>query len=188
MKQFGILLLAAILLAACSSTQSIVAQPTPVATFVTATLPPTSTPWPTAGIDPVSPTPTTDPSIFSKLFPGSDAGNALTRMDQQGMVTVEVTPLNLGMPVETLIFEVAMNTHSVDLSMDLATISTLTTDTGLVIQATLWDAPRGGHHVSGNLIFPATKDSKPILEGATKFTLTITNVDVPTRTFEWELQ
>jgi hypothetical protein len=55
------------------------------------------------------------------LFPGSSGGNELTRLDEQGMVTVEVTPLNLGMPGETLVFEVSMNTHSVDLSMDLAT-------------------------------------------------------------------
>ena len=104
------------------------------------------------------------------------------------MVTVEVTPLNLGMPVDMLIFEVAMNTHSVDLSMDLATLSILTTDASSVMQTSLWDAPRGGHHISGNLIFPATEDGKSILAGATKFTLTITNVDVPTRAFEWELK
>jgi hypothetical protein len=42
--------------------------------------------------------------------------------------------------------------------------------------------------VEGKLIFPATKDGKPILEGATKLTLTIVNVDAPTRIFEWELK
>lgn len=188
MKRFISLLLAAILLAACSSTQSIAVQPTPLALFVTATLPPTNTPWPTSGFVPVTPTPTTDPSILSQLFPGSNAGNELTRIDGQGMVTVEATPVNLGLPGDRLIFEVAMNTHSVDLNMDLATLSTITTDTGSVIQASLWDAPRGGHHVSGKLIFPATRDGMSILEGATKLTLTITNVDAPTRVFEWELK
>jgi len=188
MKRFIILLLAATLLAACSSTQSIAIQSTPLATFVTATLPPTNTPWPTSSVVLVTPTPTTDPSNFARLFPGSNAGNELTRMDGQGTVTVEVTPVNLGMPGDTLIFEIALNTHSVDLSMDLATLSTLTTDAGLVIQASLWDAPRGGHHVSGKLIFPATRNGRSILEGATKFTLTIINVDAPTRVFEWELK
>jgi hypothetical protein len=80
----------------------------------------------------------------------------MTRMDQQGAIIMEVTPLNLGTPAETLDFDVVLNTHSVDLSMDLATLSTLTTDTGITIQATLWDAPRGGHHVEGKLIFPST--------------------------------
>jgi hypothetical protein len=112
----------------------------------------------------------------------------LTRTDQQGMVVVEVTPLNLESSVDTIEFDVTMETHSVDLSMNLATLSTLTTDTGITVQATLWDAPRGGHHVSGRLIFPATLDGKSILNGATKLTLTIHDVDIPSRVFEWQLQ
>ena len=81
-----------------------------------------------------------------------------------------------------------MNTHTIDLSMDLATLATLHTDTGVSLVSTLWDAPRGGHHVEGKLIFPATQNGKPILESATKLTLTIINVDAPTRVFEWELK
>jgi len=104
------------------------------------------------------------------------------------MVTVEITPSNLSDPSDRLDFDVAMNTHSVDLSMDLATLATLSTDTGITVQATLWDAQPGGHHVSGKLIFPATKDGKPILEGAGRLTLTIVNVDAPSRVFEWQLQ
>ncbi len=117
----------------------------------------------------------------------ADTGG-LTRSDQQGAVTVNITPLNLENPSDQLEFDIALETHSVDLSMDLATLATLTTDTGISVQATKWDAPRGGHHVSGKLIFPATKDDKSILEGASKLTLTITNVDAASRTFEWELK
>ena len=112
----------------------------------------------------------------------------LTRLDEQGAVIVEVTPLNLDTPADNLEFDVAMNTHSVDLSMDLATLSTLSTDTGVTIQAVKWDATPGGHHVEGKLIFPAVKDGKSVLEGASKLTLTIINVDAPTRVFEWELK
>jgi hypothetical protein len=107
----------------------------------------------------------------------------LIRSDQQGAVTVEVTPLNLGDPSGDLEFEVALNTHSIDLGMDLAALATLTTDTGLAVQATLWDAPRGGHHVSGKLVFPAMN-----LEGASKITLTIVDLDAPSRVFEWQLK
>lgn len=188
MKRFIILVLSATLLAACTSTQSIAIQPTPEVFFVTATLPPTTTPWPASIASSVTPTPTTDPSIFVQLFPGSNAGNELTRMDQQGMVTVEVTPVNLGMPGDALIFEVTMNTHSVDLGMDLADLSTLTTDTGLVIQASLWDAPRGGHHVSGKLLFPSTLDGSSILDGVTRIVLQIRDVDAAMRNFEWQLK
>ena len=56
------------------------------------------------------------------------------------------------------------------------------------MNSTLWDAPRGGHHVEGKLFFPVTVDGKSILDGVTKLTLTITDVDTPIRTFEWELK
>ncbi len=114
--------------------------------------------------------------------------DSTVRIDEQGAIVFNVTPLNLNAPSETLEFDVVMDTHSIDLSMDLATASTLTTDTGITVQAALWDAPRGGHHVSGRLIFPAAKGGKSILDGATKLTLTILNVDAPSRVFEWELK
>ena len=117
----------------------------------------------------------------------ASTNNSLTRSDAQGAVTVNVTPLNLDTPSDQLEFDVALETHSVDLSMDLATLATLTTDTGLTVQATTWDAPRGGHHVQGKLIFPATKDGKSILGSASNLTLTITDVDAPSRVFEWPI-
>ncbi|MBI4759721.1 MAG: hypothetical protein ACOYYF_15195 [Chloroflexota bacterium] len=132
----------------------------------------------------------TDPqpaSVSTTSAPSQAEADGLTRIDQQGAVIVEVTPLNLDAPSDQLEFDVVMNTHSVDLSMDLATLATLTTDTGVTVQATLWDAPRGGHHVAGKLLFPATNDGKSILEGATKLTLTIVGVDAPSRVFEWDL-
>jgi hypothetical protein len=91
-------------------------------------------------------------------------------------------------PADTLEFDIAMNTHSVDLSMDLATLSKLSTDTGMTVQAAKWDAIPGGHHVSGKLIFPASANGTSILEGANKLTLTIVNVDAASRVFEWELK
>lgn len=114
--------------------------------------------------------------------------DSATRTDGQGAIIFEVTPLNLNAPADTLEFDIALNTHSIDLSMDLASTATLATDTGVTVPASLWDAPRGGHHVSGKLIFPATMNGKPVLEGATKITLAILNVDAPSRVFEWELK
>ncbi|MBL8078244.1 MAG: hypothetical protein JNM55_09820 [Anaerolineales bacterium] len=141
-----------------------------------------------ASVSDFTPTPTDDPAILATLFPNMGGNSEMTRSDQQGVIIMEITPINLGVPADTLEFEVVLTTHSIDLSMDLATLSTLTTDTGVSVESTLWDAPRGGHHVEGKLIFPATKDDKPVLEGATKLTLTIINVDTPTRIFEWELK
>ncbi len=125
------------------------------------------------------------PLIVPKAAP--ETSFDLVRVDQQGMVVVEVTPLNLKDASDTLDFDVAMNTHSVDLSMNLATLATITTDMGASLQASSWDAPGGGHHVSGKLTFPTVKDGKSILDGATKLTLTILDVDAPSRIFEWQL-
>ncbi len=108
------------------------------------------------------------------------------RSDEQGEVSLEITPLNLNQAWETIDFHVKMNTHSVDLSMDLAVLATLTTDAGQTVQAIRWDAPSEGHHITGLLSFPASIDGLPLLNGASKMTLTLLNVDVPERVFIWE--
>ncbi|MEW5939678.1 MAG: hypothetical protein AB1750_08460 [Chloroflexota bacterium] len=140
-----------------------------------------------------NPTPASTPPSASEPSPVPTESLAqepdlATRVDEQGAIIFEVTPLRLDASLETIEFEVTMNTHSIDLSMDLAAAATLATDTGVTVQAALWDAPSGGHHVSGTLVFPATVDGKSILDGATKLTLTIVNVDAPARVFEWELK
>ena len=99
-----------------------------------------------------------------------------------------VKPLDLNSSADKLSFEVTLDTHSIDLSMDLAALATLTTDTGMSVQAIVWDAPLGGHHVSGTLSFPASVESKPILDGASKLTLIIKGVDAPERIFAWDLK
>lgn len=112
---------------------------------------------------------------------------SLTQTDTQGLITVEITPGNLEkLGNNSIIFDVSLDTHSIDLSMDLAQLSTLTTDTGKVIQATTWDATRGGHHVSGKLIFNPVIDGKNLLDGVKGITITITGLDVPSRQFTWQ--
>lgn len=175
---FSVLLILTLILTACAATSA----PLPPSTSVQNN--PESAP-----VSNAIPTPTDDPAILPTLFPNMN-GNAdmnMTRIDEQGMVIVEITPLNLGAPADTIEFDVVLNTHSVDLSMDLAKLVTLTTDTGISIQATSWDAPRGGHHVSGKLIFPSMQDGKSILDGAKKLTLSILDLDAPSRIFEWKL-
>ncbi len=111
----------------------------------------------------------------------------LIRTDDQGAVAFSVQPTNLGSADDNLKFEVSMNTHSVDLSMDLASLATLTTDKGVSVSGLSWNGPSGGHHVSGTLSFPASNAGKSILDIATKLTLTIKNIDAPERTFTWDL-
>jgi hypothetical protein len=120
--------------------------------------------------------------------PQPDSGETL--VDEQGEVSVAVTPLNLSAPsapAGTLDFQVMLDTHSVDLSMDLTRLAMLTTDNGRTVEPTLWDAPQGGHHVSGVLSFPAEVEGVPLLDGSSRLTLTLNDVDVPERIFVWDL-
>lgn len=117
----------------------------------------------------------------------ADAATELTRADEQGAVTVTVTPLNLTGPADNLNFEIVLDTHSVELDMDLTTLATLSTDTGVSVTPTSWDGSTGGHHVSGVLSFPTALAGTPVLQNAARLTLTIRDVDAPARTFVWEL-
>ena len=136
----------------------------------------------------VAPASNNNPMPTNKPASSATGNGELARTDEQGAVVFQITPLNLDTAIDTLEFDVAMNTHSIDLGMDLASLSTLSTDTGVAIQAAKWDATPGGHHVEGKLIFPLNTNGKSILEGASKLTLTIINVDAASRVFVWELK
>ncbi|MGH2607263.1 MAG: hypothetical protein ACRDG5_11795 [Anaerolineales bacterium] len=110
----------------------------------------------------------------------------LTRTDSQGSVIVEITPIDLAAENE-LRFLVQMDTHSVDLSMDLSALAELETDLGAHLQAVSWDAPAGGHHVSGTLAFPAQLNGQSILAGARQLVLVLRGIDSTERRFVWEL-
>ncbi len=112
----------------------------------------------------------------------------LRRVDRQGAVEIAVWPLDLDVQGgDLLAFEVSMNTHSVDLSMDLAPLSTLSTDAGLQVKAVSWTGG-SGHHVRGLLTFPSvTSDGTPLLANGQRLVLTIRDVDAPSREFAWEL-
>lgn len=131
--------------------------------------------------------PTAPATIQAGIDPFA-SGNGLTRIDDQGAIVVEVTPVNLEGAATQLEFSVVLNTHSIDLSMDLASLATITTDTGLSVAGKLWDAPLGGHHTSGRLVFPLGAEALPLLNGASRLTLTIIDLDAPSRVFEWELK
>ena len=180
MKLVSLLFALCVILAACSSAQAI---PSPTQASSSDLLSNSTAVPPTTASVEANPTSTLPSGSAGQ--PSSTEG--LVRMDEQGAVTVEVKPVNLTKPGETIEFEVGLNTHSVDLSMDLASLATLTTDTGKMVQASQWDAPPGGHHVSGKLIFPATVDGQPLLDGARTLTLTLQNLDVPERLFSWDL-
>jgi hypothetical protein len=105
--------------------------------------------------------------------------------DSQGAVDVVITPLNLSRPGDTIDFEVTLDTHSLDLSMDLAELAFLSAGTSWSASASSWDAPLGGHHVRGILSFPVSENWDQLLEEAGEFKLVISNLDAPQRDFVW---
>jgi hypothetical protein len=118
---------------------------------------------------------------------GSQQPSILERKDSQGAVVVTVTPVNLENPGETLDFNISMQTHSVELDMDLPSLSTLSTDTGAALQGSIWNGTKGGHHVKGTLSFSTPKESTSLMEDVKVITLKIQNVDASERVFSWEV-
>ncbi len=106
--------------------------------------------------DGVTPTPiSAAPSNLSA--PVSQSGSAAfeTRSNDGESVTVAVKPTALVVG-EPAVFDIAMNTHSVDLSDDLTKVSVLRDDAGKEYKPTTWEGSEpGGHHGSGTPIFPA---------------------------------
>ena len=104
-----------------------------------------------------------------------------TLSDDRGAVTVEATPIKIGNTEKETIFEVSLNTHSVDLTYDYVEIISLYDNFGNKYEASFWDGNNGGHHVGGQVIFPN------IAEDTTSLTLKIKNVDGIDREFSWNI-
>lgn len=118
---------------------------------------------------------------------------ALTRENSQGAVTVALTYLNplKGLDEKELLFEVGMNTHSVDLdAYDFSKILVLRDEKGNLYNAIGVEAPKGGgHHRGGTVRFPgARKDGTKVLQDAKYFEVLVKGVaGVPERTLRWDL-
>ena len=90
-------------------------------------------------------------------------------------VEFQVTPLSSSK------FEIAINTHSVQLDFDLTQISKLYDSLGKDYKPLNWvGASPGGHHRSGTLVF------EPVDKNAKSITLVIT--DSASREFKWDLK
>ena len=121
----------------------------------------------------------------SSISSFSRPANGLVQADAGGSVTIEVEWG--GEEAGSLIFNVAMNTHSVDLDQyDLGTLAVLRDDTGNEYPPVSWDSAAGGHHRSGTLTFPVP-DS--VSQGKTKYIEMIIRdvAGIEERVFKWEL-
>lgn len=104
-----------------------------------------------------------------------------TKSDDQGGVIIEVTPEKLGINEPQNIFEVKLNTHSVDLAFDFTKVMVLVDDLDNSYPALKWEGGQGGHHLTGKVIFPKLKT------GVQKVILKMTQIGGMERSFSWDL-
>lgn len=109
----------------------------------------------------------------------NEPGNGLVQSSSGGAVTIEVKWL--GQQNDALVFEVVMDTHSVNLdSYDLKELALLRDDRGKEYLPLSWSSEAGGHHRSGKLAFAVPDQS------AKAFELVIRNVaGVKERVLRW---
>jgi hypothetical protein len=126
--------------------------------------------------------PTTAPAATPSTTAASATGS--TQVRDGGQVSVAVTWKG---PEAGPVFEVTMDTHSVDLdSMDLARLATLKTPAGELAPSG-WSAPRGGHHRAGTLTFASVAGDGRSTIGSGPVELVIRDVaGVPERSFQWQ--
>ncbi len=113
------------------------------------------------------------------------APGGLVQSNTGGAVTIDVTWLRE--QTSSVVFRVEMNTHSVNLDRyDLKKLAALRDDQGNEYPPLSWEAPAGGHHRSGRLIFAAPESMK---QGRVKsFSVVIRDVaGVAERVLQWEL-
>jgi hypothetical protein len=111
-----------------------------------------------------------------------------TQTGQAGQVTIKATWEG---PDAGPVFTIVLDTHAVNLDgYDLTQLAVLSTDQGIEVAPSSWDAPPGGHHRQGTLSFPTTTtDGSPaITPETTVLRLSIRDVGgVPETVLQWTL-
>lgn len=89
-----------------------------------------------------------------------------TRASAAGGVTVKVTPKDLGAGANEWVFAVALDTHSQDLTDDLAKTAVLAGADGTRTVPSAWerDPKSDGHHVAGLLRFAPIRPRPAAIE------------------------
>ena len=96
---------------------------------------------------------------------GAAAAELAQQSSEAGGLTISVKPADVAPTAATWLFQVGMNTHSVELSDDLQRTATLVDAAGKEQPALGWKGdPPGGHHRSGELRFKALSPRPQALE------------------------
>lgn len=123
-------------------------------------------------------------TVLGALFTLNAVAQLARQKDASSGVTVAVTPGDLGGNAKTWDFSVVLDTHSQELSDDLAKSAVLVDDKGNQYKAIAWDgAGPGGHHRKGVVKF------KPIAPKPQAIELRISRAGEPApRSFRWQLR
>ncbi|MDP2729915.1 MAG: hypothetical protein Q8O55_05485 [Dehalococcoidales bacterium] len=111
--------------------------------------------------------------------------NGPVQTNSEGAVSIDVEWVTADDAV--LVFNVAMNTHVVDLdSYDLGKLALLRDDAGNEYYPLSWDSAPGGHHREGRLTFPAPAS---LTQGGARYIeIMIRDVaDIKERVLKWQL-
>jgi len=104
------------------------------------------------------------------------------KTDSQASVTVKVTPSDTSPQSAEWKFDVAMDTHLVELNQDMLKSAVLVDDQEKGYTPLRWDGPNaGGHHREGTLVF------QPISPLPKSIELKISGVGGVIRDFSWQL-
>lgn len=118
---------------------------------------------------------------------GLSQSTSATQTNEGGQVTVKVTWQGREAGGA---FRVVLDTHSVNLDgIDLKQTAVLRIDGAREARPLAWDAPKGGHHREGTLLFPDLADDGSPLLGADARTLDLVIRDVAgvkERVFRWQ--
>lgn len=123
------------------------------------------------------------PSASTGSGPPASAPGGSTQTSDGGQVTVVV---DWAGPAAGAVFDVTLDTHSVDLdTLDLSD-AILRNDRGEALSAEPWPAPKGGHHREGALTFRG--DTASLFTGARWVEIVLSGVgDLAERTLRWEV-
>ena len=120
--------------------------------------------------------------VKSSLLDNQSEGKFQQQVSE-GEISITVKPINISEGEEEWKFNIAMNTHSIELDHDVLQSVKLIDDTGKAYKPVAWEGGEpGGHHREGVLAF---KELTPI----PKFIkVEILGIGEDKRDFRWELQ
>jgi hypothetical protein len=121
-------------------------------------------------------------ALAGSLIAAAQTGSLAAKQNDEGTVSVSVTPQDVSGTADGWRFAVQFNTHTTPISQDMVAVASLNGNDAEE-RPTAWEGdPPGGHHRRGVLVF------QPINPVPSTFTLHIRDVGgVADRTFTWDL-